>query len=220
MGGGTLNFKLSNNATADADAFKQTQLTANTSSIISVNQNGNWSQSTALDLGGTSAWNVRHVFHRGLTLPTTGVLKNTAGKTYLTNGVITTAANGGYAFATVGGGANFATINNSTAVIGAVTPTASTYGATANTLVGATDTASAGESLTFGSGNSQVAFTGTNAITTGGILLSSASTGATDTITGGTLEAGSSGKTLRSCRPAPLTSTSPRSSPTTAGRAR
>ena len=199
MGNGTTNFLLSANATANTETLYQTAFTANTSSLVEVTQNGNTGTGGIINLGNAVAFgrNAASITDFG-TLPTGGtVLENTSSKANSLNGVLASSTTG-VAFATVGGGTNFATISATTGAIGTLAPVAGTYGATANVSVTGGDAPASGagaNTLTFaGTTGATLTLTGTNTITAGGILITPSTTGAT-TITGGTITAGA-GKEL------------------------
>jgi fibronectin-binding autotransporter adhesin len=194
MGGGTMNFLLSSNSTANTENIYQTEFTAASSSVIEITQNGN-SGASLINLGNTTAWtrNAGSIVDFG-TVPA-GELENTAAKADAINGILTNSTTG-VAFATTGGGAAWATINTSTGVIGSLTSFAGSYGSTANISVGTSDTSSTGaNTLTFNGAGDTVNFTGaTTTITTGGILVTPSATGASS-ITGGAIQGGT-GKEL------------------------
>ena len=183
LGGGTLALKGGGTGDTNAQTFGTTAFTAVTASKINLNSNGG---TLNLVLGGLTRNAQSSV---DITLPTAGTVSTTS-TTFATNGVLTSAATNGVAFATVNGGAAFA--SNTTGTIGAITPaTGSAYGAAANVSVGTADAPASGagaNTLTFGTAG-MVTFTSTNAITTGGILVTPSATGVS-TITGGTLTAG------------------------------
>ena len=185
LGGGTLSIKGGGTGDTNSQRFSGLTLTAATSSRIIFTQNGDTSLSATL--GAITARGAGSTLD--ITLPTAGTVSTTS-TTFATNGVLTSAATNGVAFATVNGGTAFA--SNTTGTIGAITPAAGTYGATANVSVSAGDAPASGagaNTLTFNGAADSVAFTGTNAITTGGILVTPSATGAS-TISGGTLTAG------------------------------
>ena len=187
LAGGTLSIKGNSGAT-NSDKFNGTTIgsaTALTESASELSFNQNGATSLGLTLGGLTR-NAGSILD--ITLPTAGSVTTTS-TTFASSTVLVSAASNGIAFATVNGGAAWAT-NTSGGTIGVLTPTASTYGSTANTSVGVGDTASTGaNTLTFNGAGDSVAFTGTNTITTGGILITPSATGAT-AISGGTIQAG------------------------------
>ncbi len=182
LGGGALVVKGGGAGATNTQTFGTTALTANTASTITANLNGGTALNLALGGITRNAQSTVDITVGGANITTTGT-------TFATNGVLTSAAANGIAFATVNGGTAFA--SNTTGTIGAITPVAGTYGATANVSVSPGDSSSTGaNTLTFNGAADTVAFTGAStAITTGGILLTPSATGAS-AITGGTLTAG------------------------------
>jgi len=119
----------------------------------------------------------------------------------LVSNVLTSA---GVAFATVGGGADWASASGNN-IIGYSTNGGTGVYATGNTSYvsgsnvnvtngDAPSTTSTVNTLRFSTASTGLTLTGVNTIATGGILVTSA--GTSDTITGGTIEAGNSGKEL------------------------
>jgi fibronectin-binding autotransporter adhesin len=192
LGGGTLSIKGGGTGDTNSQTFNGTTLTANTASEFSSTQNGDTTLNATL---GAITRNSGSVVD--FTLPSAGSI-STSSTTFLSNSVLVSAASNGVAFATVNGGAAWATLNTGT--IGVLVPTPSTYGATANASVGASDSVASGaaiaNTLTFNGASDTLTQTGsgTGSITTGGILVTPSSSGA-DSINGGTLTSGT-GKEL------------------------
>jgi len=179
VGGGT--------GSSNSQTFVATTFQSNGSSAIVVNQNNATSVSLALGTLTRSSGSTVD-----FTLPSTGNV-STASTTLASNGVLVSAASNGIAFATVGG-ANWAA--SSSGAITALGSYQTTYVSTSNVNVGngtasATDTPASAftvNTLRFNAANLTVAASGTNTVSTGGILVTSA--GTTDAITGGNLQAG------------------------------
>ena len=182
-----------NNAT-NSQTFASTTFTTLTSSTVSLIQGSGTGTTLNLNLG---------TLTRGagaatdFTLPTTGTITTTS-TTASSNGILVSAATGGVAYATANGETTWAT--NTGGTIGALstyaTGNAAYATAASNIDVGAggngtTDAPAAAftvNTLRFNaSGLTLTAPAGVNTVSTGGILVTSGSSG---TITGGNLEAG------------------------------
>jgi fibronectin-binding autotransporter adhesin len=179
VGGGT--------GASNSQTFFATTFQSNGSSAIVVNQNNATNVSLAL---GTLTRNSGSTVD--LTLPSAGNV-SAASTTPASNSVLVTASSG-IAFATVGG-ANWAAISSGTiTALGSYQTNYATAASNINVGNGtasATDTPASGftvNTLRFNAANLTIAASGTNTVSTGGILVTSA--GTTDAITGGNLQAG------------------------------
>ncbi len=178
-GGGT--------GSSNSQTFNGTTFQSNGASGIVVNQNN--ASGVSLALGALTRNSGSTV---DFTLPGTGNV-STASTTFVSNSVLVSAASNGIAFATVGG-ANWAA--NTSGAITALSSYQTNYASTSNVNVGngtasATDTPSSGftvNTLRFNAANLTLNASGTNTVSTGGILVTSA--GTTDALSGGNLQAG------------------------------
>ena len=186
LGGGILDIKFSNSATANTQRFNNLTLTASTNSKLQVTQNSNSNAGSGITLAGITR-NAGSTLD--LTLPTTGSITTTS-TTSVSNSVLVSAATNGIAYATSGG---TDWVTNTAGTLGALSSYATgnvNYVAASNIDVTSGDSVSGVtvNTLRF-NGNNSLTLAGANTVSTGGILVTSAAnTGAS--ITGGSLQAG------------------------------